>query len=100
MTLSLTVDVSRVHPEGAVDWSKIIRVPEHTVEIVSDSGEGAQKCGQTFGSVCAKMGNGAWTVEINPERTAISDRVDERLEAASGTILPELVEALGLDETS
>jgi len=43
---------------------------------------------------------GAWTVEINPERTAISDRVDERLEAASGTILPELVEALGLDETS
>ena len=43
-----------------------IRVPEHTVEIVSDSGEGAQKCGQIFGSVCAKMGNGAWTVEIIP----------------------------------
>ena len=45
---------------------KIIRVPEHTVEIVSDSGEGAQKCGQIFGAVCAKMGNGAWTVEIIP----------------------------------
>ena len=27
----------------------VIRVPEHTVEIVSDSGEGAQKCGQIFG---------------------------------------------------
>jgi 2-oxoglutarate ferredoxin oxidoreductase subunit alpha len=39
---------------------------EHIVEIVSDSGEGAQKAGQTFGSVCAKMGNGVWTVEIIP----------------------------------
>ncbi|UCC83131.1 MAG: 2-oxoacid:acceptor oxidoreductase family protein [Gemmatimonadota bacterium] len=45
---------------------EIIRVPETTVEVVSDSGEGAQKCGQIFGSVCAKMGNGAWTVEIIP----------------------------------
>jgi 2-oxoglutarate ferredoxin oxidoreductase subunit alpha len=36
------------------------------VEIVSDSGEGAQKAGQTFGTVCAKMGNGVWTVEIIP----------------------------------
>ncbi len=44
----------------------VIRVPEHTVEIVSDSGEGAQKCGQIFGQVSAKMGNGAWTVEIIP----------------------------------
>jgi len=41
-------------------------VPEQTLEVVSDSGEGAQKCGQTFGAVCAKMGNGAWTVEIIP----------------------------------
>jgi 2-oxoglutarate ferredoxin oxidoreductase subunit alpha len=41
-------------------------IPEHIVEIVSDAGEGAQKAGQTFGTVCAKMGNGAWTVEIIP----------------------------------
>jgi 2-oxoglutarate ferredoxin oxidoreductase subunit alpha len=39
---------------------------EHTVEVVSDSGEGAQKCGQIFGTVSAKMGNGVWTVEIIP----------------------------------
>jgi 2-oxoglutarate ferredoxin oxidoreductase subunit alpha len=39
---------------------------EATVEIVSDSGEGAQKAGQTFGAVSAKMGNGVWTVEIIP----------------------------------
>ncbi len=42
------------------------RVDEAIVEIVSDSGEGAQKAGQTFGTVSAKMGNGVWTVEIIP----------------------------------
>lgn len=42
------------------------RVSERIVEIVSDSGEGAQKAGQTFGTVCAKLGNGVWTVEIIP----------------------------------
>jgi 2-oxoglutarate ferredoxin oxidoreductase subunit alpha len=45
---------------------KTVRVPEHTVEVVSDSGEGAQKCGQIFGQVSAMMGNGTWTVEIIP----------------------------------
>ncbi len=45
---------------------KILRTRQHTVEVVSDSGEGAQKCGQIFGAVCAKMGNGVWTVEIIP----------------------------------
>jgi 2-oxoglutarate ferredoxin oxidoreductase subunit alpha len=42
------------------------RVKQHVVEVVSDSGEGAQKCGQIFGRVSAKMGNGVWTVEIIP----------------------------------
>lgn len=42
------------------------QIDEHIVEIVSDSGEGAQKCGQTFGSIGGKMGNGVWTVEIIP----------------------------------
>ena len=42
------------------------RISEHIVEIVSDSGEGAQKCGQILGMVSGKMGNGVWTVEIIP----------------------------------
>ncbi|MEE8526232.1 MAG: hypothetical protein V3T72_20020 [Thermoanaerobaculia bacterium] len=42
------------------------RVDQQIVEIVSDSGEGAQKAGQAFGAVSAKMGNGVWTVEIIP----------------------------------
>ncbi len=45
---------------------EVLRLSQHTVEIVSDSGEGAQKCGQIFGTVSAKMGNGVWTVEIIP----------------------------------
>ena len=43
-----------------------LRVAQHIVEIVSDSGEGAQKCGQIMGLVSGKMGNGVWTVEIIP----------------------------------
>ncbi len=46
--------------------ARVRRVSDLSVEIVSDSGEGAQKCGQIFGSVSAKMGNGVWTVEIIP----------------------------------
>jgi 2-oxoglutarate ferredoxin oxidoreductase subunit alpha len=42
------------------------RVAEQIVEIVSDSGEGAQTAGQLFGAACAKSGNGVWTVEIIP----------------------------------
>jgi 2-oxoglutarate ferredoxin oxidoreductase subunit alpha len=41
-------------------------INEYIVEIVSDSGEGAQKAGQTFGIISARMGNGVWTVEIIP----------------------------------
>ncbi len=41
-------------------------VDQHIVEIVSDSGEGAQTCGQMFADLCARHGNGIWTVEIIP----------------------------------
>ncbi|MBI3106527.1 MAG: 2-oxoacid:acceptor oxidoreductase subunit alpha [Candidatus Rokubacteria bacterium] len=58
-----------------------LRVPEHTVEVVSDSGEGAQKCAQIFGRVSAKMGNGVWTVEIIPAEIQPPARTPE---SASG----------------
>jgi 2-oxoglutarate ferredoxin oxidoreductase subunit alpha len=55
------------HPEpalpSAVDASI---VDQHIIEIVSDSGEGAQTCGQIFADLCARNGNGIWTVEIIP----------------------------------
>ena len=61
---SITTHDADPAPEGG--RRSPARIDEHIVEIVSDAGEGAQKAGQTFGTVCAKMGNGAWTVEIIP----------------------------------
>ena len=55
----------------------VLHRSEHTVEIVSDSGEGAQKCGQIFGAVSAKMGNGVWTVEIIPAEIQPPPRIPE-----------------------
>jgi 2-oxoglutarate ferredoxin oxidoreductase subunit alpha len=45
---------------------QVVTLEECVIEIMSDSGEGAQKCGQSFGSIAARMGNGVWTVEIIP----------------------------------
>ena len=45
---------------------QLLALDEAVVEIMSDSGEGAQKCGQSFGAIAARMGNGVWTVEIIP----------------------------------
>jgi len=44
----------------------VVTLGEHIIEVVSDSGEGAQRCGQAFGSIAARLGNGIWTVEIIP----------------------------------
>ena len=58
-----------------------IAIDEHIVEILSDSGEGAQKCGQSFASIAARMGNGIWTVEIIPAEIQPPAR---SIEGASG----------------
>lgn len=68
--VSGTTLASRAAPE-------VRRLREHTVEVVSDSGEGAQKCSQVFGAVTAKMGNGVWTVEIIPAEIQPPARVPE-----------------------
>ena len=44
----------------------ITELREHIVEVISDSGEGAQRCGQSLGAIAARMGIGTWTVEIIP----------------------------------
>jgi 2-oxoglutarate ferredoxin oxidoreductase subunit alpha len=45
---------------------RAVVLPEHIVEVISDSGEGAQRCGQSLGALAARSGNGIWTVEIIP----------------------------------
>ena len=54
---------------------------DHIVEVISDSGEGAQKCAQSFAAIAAKMGNGVWTVEIIPAEIEPPAR---SIEGASG----------------
>ena len=50
-----------------VERHKPVRdLPEHIVEVISDSGEGAQRCGQSLAAIAARSGNGIWTVEIIP----------------------------------
>ncbi len=56
------VAAARPAPSGKT----AVTLAEHIVEIVSDSGEGAQRCGQSLGAIAARMGNGVWTVEIIP----------------------------------
>jgi 2-oxoglutarate/2-oxoacid ferredoxin oxidoreductase subunit alpha len=63
---ALLEPVTAPRMQSAAAASKLVTLSEHVVEIISDSGEGAQRCGQSFGAIAAKMGNGVWTVEIIP----------------------------------
>ena len=44
----------------------VTTLKDSVIEVISDSGEGAQRCGQSLGAIAAKMGNGVWTEEIIP----------------------------------
>jgi len=52
--------------DAALAPKTLTTLSEHVVEVISDSGEGAQRCGQSLGSIAARMGIGVWTVEIIP----------------------------------
>ncbi|HXW25423.1 MAG TPA: 2-oxoacid:acceptor oxidoreductase subunit alpha [Xanthobacteraceae bacterium] len=65
MTDAVTMEPA-VRTRQAASRKPAAALAEHIVEIISDSGEGAQRCGQSLGSIAAKMGNGVWTVEIIP----------------------------------
>jgi 2-oxoglutarate/2-oxoacid ferredoxin oxidoreductase subunit alpha len=59
-----TAVIDRPAPPAA---SKLpVTLTEHIVEVISDSGEGAQRCGQSLAAIAARSGNGIWTVEIIP----------------------------------
>ncbi|PKP71689.1 MAG: 2-oxoacid:acceptor oxidoreductase subunit alpha [Alphaproteobacteria bacterium HGW-Alphaproteobacteria-4] len=64
---------------------------EHIIEIISDSGEGAQRCGQSFGAIAARSGNGIWTVEIipaeiQPPHRSVAGASGNRIRLASGPV--------------
>ncbi len=68
-----------------------VKLKEHIVEIISDSGEGAQKCGQSLGAIAAQMGNGIWTTEIipaeiRPPARSVAGASGNRIRIGSGSI--------------
>lgn len=66
---------------SVVEEKTAVTLGEHIVEVISDSGEGAQRCGQSLGAIAAKMGNGIWTTEIIPAEIQPPAR---SIEGASG----------------
>jgi 2-oxoglutarate/2-oxoacid ferredoxin oxidoreductase subunit alpha len=69
----------------------VTTLSEHVIEIISDSGEGAQRCGQSLGAIAAKMGNGVWTVEIipaeiRPPARSVAGASGNRIRLGSGRI--------------
>ena len=67
MNATRAADVIREpRPQEPATAKVAVALDEQIVEIVSDSGEGAQRCGQSFAAIAARMGNGVWTEEIIP----------------------------------
>ena len=62
----LTLTDTAQRTVGSTPTKAVTVLTEHIIEVISDSGEGAQRCGQSLGAIAAKMGNGVWTVEIIP----------------------------------
>jgi 2-oxoglutarate ferredoxin oxidoreductase subunit alpha len=62
--IAAVVTARRASP--SVGHQIVTTLDQHVVEVISDSGEGAQRCGQSFGAIAARMGYGVWTVEIIP----------------------------------
>ncbi len=76
---------------GSAGKISVTTLSEHIVEIISDSGEGAQRCGQSFGSIAARMGNGIWTTEIipaeiRPPARSVAGASGNRIRIGSGYI--------------
>jgi 2-oxoglutarate ferredoxin oxidoreductase subunit alpha len=65
-TLSLVDSLRDAVAPPARSGKPVLMLAEHVIEVISDSGEGAQRCGQSLAGIAARMGNGVWTVEIIP----------------------------------
>src|SRR5271169_1818790 len=69
----------------------VTTLTQHVVEVISDSGEGAQRCGQALGAIAARMGNGVWTVEIipaeiRPPARSVAGASGNRIRLGSGKV--------------
>ncbi len=91
LTLQKTIDKPGNLTRSPVARKTPVTLKEHIVEIISDSGEGAQKCGQSLGAIAAQMGNGIWTTEIipaeiRPPARSVAGASGNRIRIGSGAI--------------
>ena len=91
MTLEKSVKKPGKKAGSSAGGKAAIKLKEHIVEIISDSGEGAQKCGQSLGAIAAQMGNGIWTTEIipaeiRPPARSVAGASGNRIRIGSGYI--------------
>ena len=92
MSATLAAQKSSVAVRGASPRTReAVALREHIVEVVSDAGEGAQRCGQTLGAIAAKMGNGVWNVEIipaeiQPPARSVAGASGNRIRIGSGPV--------------
>ncbi len=91
MTIQKPVSKAGNKTQSPASGKTPLRLKEHIVEIISDSGEGAQKCGQSLGSIAAQMGNGIWTTEIipaeiRPPARSVAGASGNRIRIGSGYI--------------
>ncbi|RQW77050.1 MAG: 2-oxoacid:acceptor oxidoreductase subunit alpha, partial [Methylococcus sp.] len=90
-TMSLSVDMPEEMTQTPDRRKSAVQLKEHIIEIISDSGEGAQKCGQSLGAIAAQMGNGIWTTEIipaeiRPPARSVAGASGNRIRIGSGYI--------------
>ena len=91
LTMSLSIEMPEEMTETPDRTKSVVKLKEHIIEIISDSGEGAQKCGQSLGAIAAQMGNGIWTTEIipaeiRPPARSVAGASGNRIRIGSGYI--------------
>jgi len=90
-TATGSIEVESHEAPSSSRGKSVVTLAEHVVEIISDSGEGAQRCGQSFAAVAARGGNGIWTVEIipaeiRPPARSIAGASGNRIRLASSAV--------------
>lgn len=90
-TLQKSVKKTGKQTSAPASTNAVKTLKEHIVEIISDSGEGAQRCGQSLGSIAARMGNGIWTTEIipaeiRPPARSVAGASGNRIRIGSGCV--------------
>jgi len=90
-TLAQQVPVLQSERSPARAPKHVVTLREHIIEVISDSGEGAQRCGQSLGAIAAKTGNGVWNVEIipaeiQPPARSVAGASGNRIRIGSGRV--------------